>query len=80
LKGLDLGPEICGAGGCDPAFAAFLNDINRHLAADLLSCVPATASAAASNRRPGGNENHTNRRPIIASHGCRTGRCPAGTT
>ena len=40
LKGLDLGPAICGAGGCDPAFAAFLNDINRHLAADLLSCPP----------------------------------------
>jgi Concanavalin A-like lectin/glucanases superfamily len=40
LKGLDLGPEICCAADCDPAFAAFLNDINRHLAADLLSCLP----------------------------------------
>jgi hypothetical protein len=40
LKGLDLGPEVCGAGDCDPAFAAFLSDINRQLAADLLSCKP----------------------------------------
>jgi hypothetical protein len=40
LKGLDLGPEFCGAGDCDPAFAAFLSDINRQLAADLVSCEP----------------------------------------
>jgi len=41
FKGLDLGPEVCGADDCDPAFAAFLSDINRQLAADLLSCEPA---------------------------------------
>jgi len=41
LKGLDLGPRVCGAGDCDPAFKAYLGNIDRQLAADLLPCAPA---------------------------------------
>ena len=41
LKGLDLGPRICSAGDCDPAFKAYLGNIGRQLAADLLPCAPA---------------------------------------
>jgi hypothetical protein len=41
LKGLNLGPKVCGAGDCDPAFKAYLNNINRQLAAELVSCAPA---------------------------------------
>jgi hypothetical protein len=41
LKGLDLGPKICGTGECDPAFKAYLGNINRQLAAELVSCEPA---------------------------------------
>jgi hypothetical protein len=52
LKGLDLGPAACGAGDCDPAFATFLSNINRQLAADLLSCPPARDCTHGRKRPP----------------------------
>src|SRR5262245_32678280 len=67
LKGLDLGPEVCGAGECDPAFAAFLSDINRQLAADLLSCAPPCDGKHGRKRPPPPRE-----RPC----GCRGGHTP----
>jgi hypothetical protein len=75
LKGLDLGPEICGAGGCDPAFAAFLNDINRHLAADLLSCLPASNCSRGCEQPPHGREREQYQPPS----GHREPRMPDGS-
>ena len=82
LKGLDLGSESCGAGGCDPAFAAFLNDINRHLAADLLSCVPASNCRGGCEQPPPGREREPCQPP--SDHRGRHRGCrrvgPAGTS
>lgn len=38
LKGLDFGSELCELTECDPAFARFLEGINRNLRDDLLGC------------------------------------------
>ncbi len=38
LKGVDLGPEVCGLPDCDPDFGVFLGTLNRQLVDDLLSC------------------------------------------
>jgi hypothetical protein len=58
LKGLDLGPAACCAGECDPAFGAFLSDINRLLVADLLSCPPPGNCTHGRKRPPRRRDTH----------------------
>ena len=83
LKGLDLGPEICGAGGCDPALRRLPQ---RHQPpsgrrpAVLRAGEQLHARLRATAARAGRD---TSKPPSDASRrrtACRTARCPAGTT